>query len=154
MKLLEFCEAIYKDGNRPFRNGFEANHNTIILKVGIVYNNLIHAFKNSDYRFPSTETLLDYEITDHKSFDGQNLADLVRIVFDVITDQNLNTGLWNDRLSLKNEVAHTLAVLFHGPFVHLDQKGAGPVHGNNYESVRTALLLALEKSRNPLDFLN
>lgn len=152
MKLLEFCEAVYKVGNRPLRNGFEASRNNIILKVGIVYNNFTHAFIDSDFRFPPHEVLLDYEISDLESFDGKNLADLVRIIFDVITDQNLNAGLWDDRLSLANEISHTLSVLFYGPFVHLDQLEAGPIHGNNYESVRAALLVALEKSRNPLGF--
>ena len=152
MKLLEFCEAVYKKGNRPTRNGFEASRNNIILKVGIVYNNLANDFKDADIRLPSPAALLDYEINDLGSFNGKSLPDLVRIIFDVVTDQNLNAELWEDRLSLKSEISHTLLVLIYGPLVHLGQLEAGPIHGNDYDSVRAALLVDLEKSRNPLDF--
>ncbi|WP_449549426.1 hypothetical protein [Lelliottia amnigena] len=150
MKLLDFCETIYKVGDRPYRNGFEANQNNIILRVGIVYNYIMDALKDSYTRKPILETVLKMDVSDNGGFDGQNIADLVSIIFDVITDQNLNPELWGDRVSLKAEVLHTLAVLYFGPYAYMNQTNVGPIKGTSYASVRRELMIAIDTSRNPL----
>lgn len=150
MKLLDFCEKIYKEGDRPRRNGFEASQNNVILRVGIVYDNIIDVLKGNIARIPTLETVLNLDVTENGGFDGQNIADLISIIFDVVTDQNFNPELWVDRVGLKAEVINTLAVLYFGPYANLSQPDVGPIKGTNYSSVRKKLIIAIDTSRNPL----
>lgn len=151
MKLLEFCQKVYTSENRDQSNGIDATQNRIIIMVGIVYNQFTLGFKGTDYIFPSLETLLDQEMTTGDSFNAQNLADVIAIVFDVVTEQNLNPVLWRESESIGAEISHTFAVLFHGPLAQVVASGKGAARGEIYSEVKASLLRDLSKSRNPFE---
>jgi len=148
MKLLEFCENVYRSDDRSYRNGINPTQNGIILMIGIVYQRYIVGMKDSGTRLPAVDYLLGQELSENNEFNARNLADLVGLVFDVVTDENRNPNLWADKAGIDSEISHTFAILFYGPRAQINQSGKGSALGNTYKEVKLALKDDLKKSYN------
>src|SRR5471030_1599980 len=151
MNLYNFCFNIYNTDNRPFYNGIEPSQNTVIVMVGIVYNTLTKGIQGDKSNLPSVEKLLDIEVSPNDEFDSQNLADIVRLVFDFVTEQNRNPELWSRNEDIQAEISHTLTVFIHGALGEILPSSQGAVRGEKYSEVKACLQKDIKSSYNPFN---
>lgn len=140
MNLYDFCEHKYQQGNRENFNGIAAKPANIAGMINCFYS-AFSTFFTDRKGFPDAEKLLMMPVSDEGIFNKENMADLIALVFDVVTDRNRNATLWGKHEEINAEITHTFNVLFHGRMaaVYSDEKGAISKMGNNYQEAKNCL---------------
>lgn len=151
MKLSDFCLSIYEEQNRVNQNGIapaQGEINAMIQLIYKVYNNGLGQYAAP---YKADEVVL-FCMSENEQFDEKNLADLIALVFDVITESNRNPMLWGDAVSINAEIAHTFTVLIHGEMGEALPNGTGPISKGftSYDKIKTELIKAL--NTRPFDF--
>lgn len=147
MRLYDFCLDTYKDGERWRHNGFTCDPQSIATMVNTIYKSLKSGLQNSQ-QMPEIKDLLNMQLSDSGVFNANNLADLVAIVFDSMTEVNRNPLLWGSVADSENQAKHTFVVLFHGPHGEVVPNGKGAGRGNNYQEVKSQLIKDIDASYN------
>lgn len=140
MNLYDFCEQKYKQGNRERFNGITANPSNIAGMINCVYK-VFSSFFNDVRSFPDTEKLLGMSVSSGEMFNKDSMADLVALLFDVVTERNHNAVLWGKHKEIAAEITHICNVLFHGKMaaVYSDGMGAIVKMGDNYPKAKNIL---------------
>lgn len=152
MNLYSFCQKTYDDGLRPLTNGVEPSQTQIILMVTMVYNVFVKGLKGDVRGLPSAEALLETQLSSDGAFNKGNIADVIGLVFDVVTDRNRNPKLWFDTACMSGEISHTFTVLYSGSSGQIDTSREGAIGGGSYIDVKATLLRDLSKSYNLFGF--
>ncbi|MFZ4835874.1 hypothetical protein [Rouxiella sp. Mn2063] len=140
MNLDDFCQHKYQQGNREFYNGLIATPSTIAGMINCVYG-AFSTFFTDRRAFPDAKKLLMMPVSNGGMFNKENMADLIALVFDVVTERNRNPKLWGNHGDITAEITHTFNVLFHGKMAasHSDGIGAIGKMGNDYQEAKNIL---------------
>ncbi|AOR63852.1 hypothetical protein [Pectobacterium wasabiae] len=146
MKLSDFCLSIYKEQDRVNQNGIapvQGEINAMIQLIYKEYNNGLRQYA-APYR---ADEVVSFCMSENEQFDEKNLADLIALVFDAITENNRNPMLWGDTVSIQAEIAHTFTVLIHGSEGEVLPNGTGPLSKGftSYDAIKEAFIKELEK---------
>ncbi|EFB9392257.1 hypothetical protein Q2S52_002243 [Escherichia coli] len=147
MKLYDFCMSTYKNDERWQNNGLSNEPKSIILMISTIYRSLTSGLPDAQH-LPELKTLLALPLSESGEFSPSNLADLVAIVFDTMTEINRNPRLWSSYADSDNQAKHTFVVLFHGANGEVIQNNQGAARGKYYQSVKSQLIKDIDASYN------
>ncbi|WP_210506706.1 hypothetical protein [Pantoea ananatis] len=147
MRLYNFCLNCYQDGTRARNNGLFCEPENILMMLDAIYKSYLSGLPNTD-NAPKLMNLIAMEMSENGTFNHRNLADMIALVFDTMTELNMNPTLWLSELDKNSEANHIFMVLIHGPDAHIIQNAKGAFSGGDYSEVKAKLISDLEQPLN------
>lgn len=150
MILFDFCEARYSEGDRQLVNGIFSTPENITDMVFICYSvfkGFLEAENTYEYALPKFNDLLKADVMANDKFDKKSKADLLALVFDVVTESNCNPRLWKSA-EIASEISHAFKVLYFGQCYNISgrelSEGSIINMGDSYEEVKAILKADME----------